>query len=194
MYYTGLIGTIYASILFSGCSQNSQSTVPVEKEVSGQPSVYETGSVWQDQSARSLKLESFKGKIIVVSMVFTRCPYACPRTIADLKNIEKQLPDSKKKDVVFVLVSFDDVNDTPAQLRAFSKKMDAGKNWVLLHGDAEAIRELAMVLNVKYKKQPNGMFSHSNIITLLDREGAISTQLEGLGTEASPLISAIKEL
>jgi len=72
--------------------------------------------------------------------------------------------------------------------------MQTGRNWVLLHGDEEGIRDLAMVLNVKYKKQPDGSFTHSNMITMLDRNGVIRAQSEGLGADPAPILTGINNL
>ncbi|KAA8484971.1 protein SCO1/2 [Arcticibacter tournemirensis] len=197
-YAPVLLGITFLLISLAGCTE-SHSTVSiadksVDDSVSEKPSVYLIESLWQKQTGETIKLDAFKGKIPVVSMIFTRCAYACPRTIADLKNIEKQLPAGIKNDVVFVLISFDDQHDSPAQLRKFATKMQTGKNWVLLHGDEEGIRDLAMVLNVKYKKQPDGSFTHSNMITMLDRNGVIKAQSEGLGADPAPILTRINNL
>lgn len=197
-YAPVLLGITFLLISLAGCTE-SHSTVSianksVDHSVSEKPSVYLIESLWQKQTGETIKLDAFKGKIPVVSMIFTRCAYACPRTIADLKNIEKQLPAGIKNDVVFVLISFDDQHDSPAQLRKFATKMQTGKNWVLLHGDEEGIRDLAMVLNVKYKKQPDGSFTHSNMITMLDRNGVIKAQSEGLGADPAPILTRINNL
>lgn len=197
-YVPVLLGIACLLTSLAGCTE-SHSTVSITDKtavdsVSEKPSVYLIESLWQKQTGDTIKLDKFKGKIPVVSMIFTRCAYACPRTIADLKNIEKQLPAGIKNDVVFVLISFDDEHDSPAQLRKFAANMQTGKNWVLLHGDEEGIRDLAMVLNVKYKKQPDGSFTHSNMITMLDRNGVIRAQSEGLGADPAPILTGINNL
>jgi protein SCO1/2 len=62
----------------------------------------------------------------------------------------------------------------------------------LLHGDDFAVRGIAAALGVRYKKDSNGNFAHSNIITTLDTEGRIAHQLLGLGAESSSSVAAIK--
>lgn len=61
--------------------------------------------------------------------------------------------------MVFVLVSFDSDRDHTKELKEFAKEMKLGKNWLILHGNDEDVRELSMLLDVKYKKQPNGDFT-----------------------------------
>jgi protein SCO1/2 len=41
--------------------------------------------------------------------------------------------------------------------------------WTLLPGDSEATRELAGLLGVKYRQEPQGGFVHSNLVTVLNR-------------------------
>lgn len=72
--------------------------------------------------------------------------------------------------------------------------MKLGDNWQVLHGDEESVRELSMLLDVKYKKQDNGDFTHSSSIALLDTEGAIATRVEGLGADPKPIIEKIRML
>ena len=51
-----------------------------------------------------------------------------------------------------------------------------------------------MLLDVKYKKQENGDFTHSSSMTLLDTNGAIAGRVEGLGSDPGPILEKIKEI
>lgn len=163
------------------------------KELDGE-SLYQLNGTWDDQFGDTIKLSKLSGKIPVMAMVFTRCTFSCPRTIDDLKAIEKQLPADKKDKVVFVLVSFDSDRDHTAELKKFAKKMKLGKNWLMLHGNEEDVRELSMLLDVKYKKQPNGDFTHSTVISLLNTEGVIAAQTERLGADPAVMAGKIKSM
>lgn len=162
-------------------------------ETSGE-SLYQLEGEWHNQNGDTLQLSQLNGKIPVISMIFTRCGFACPRIVADIKKIEKQIPADKKDSVVFVLVSFDSERDHPDKLKEFAKEMELDERWLLLHGGEQEVRELSMLLNVKYKKQPDGSFAHSNGITLLDQNGAIAAHVEGLGTDSEPIVSKLKNL
>lgn len=162
--------------------------------VSGGASIYQLDGEWHTQNNDTLSLSQLSGKIPVIAMGFTHCGYACPRLVTDMKRIEEQIPPKKKNDVVFVLASFDTERDHPERLRAFAKEMDLDEDWLLLHGDEETVRELSMVLDVKYKKQPGGDFAHSNSITLLNTNGEIVEQIEGLGSDADPILTSLRRL
>lgn len=182
-------------IAFAGCSSDKKPVAEAPRHVEiADESLYQLGGEWRTQDGDTLQLSKLKGKIPVVSMIFTRCTFACPRIVADIKRIEKQVPADKKDQVVFVLVSFDSERDSPEKLKAFAKEMKLDDKWILLHGNPEEVRELSMLLDVKYKKQPDGSFSHSNVITLLDQNGSIAAHVEGLGTDPQALVSTLKEL
>lgn len=195
MFLTGSV----AGILLSGCkppvnvSSQTNDLKSTDTEPAGE-SLYQTAGKWDDQNGDTIRLSELKGKIPVVSMVFTRCPYACPRIVEDMKAIEKQLPADKKDKVVFVLITFDSDRDHTQELKEFTNKMKLDKRWLVLHGDEEDVKELSMLLDVKYKKQPNGDFSHSSSITLLDTKGAIAVNTEGLGIDPKAILEKISTL
>lgn len=200
-----LIRMTFFLLLLHGCRQSAEPKNRRDEATGGQvnettteglpeTSVYQLGGQWHNQNNDTIQLGSLQGRIPVMAMIFTHCEFACPRIIADMKKIEKQLPPGKAEEVVFALVSFDTERDQPARLKEFAERMDLGENWLLLHGNAEEVRMLSMLLEVKYQKQAGNTFAHSNQLTLLDRRGVITAQVEGLGIDVSPLIARIKKL
>lgn len=187
---------VFIALVLTGCgSENKQPETAAQQEVPvSDESLYQLAGEWHSQNGDTLELSKLSGKIPVMTMIFTRCDFACPRIVDDLKKIEKQVPADKKDQVVFVLVSFDSERDTPDKLKEFAKKMKLNNKWLLLHGDEEQVRELSMLLDVKYKKQPDGSFSHSNGITLLDTGGSIAAHIEGLGVDPKPIVSRFKDM
>jgi protein SCO1 len=158
-------------------------------------SLYNLDSDWQNQQGEAIKLEQLQGRVQLVAMIYTHCSYACPRIIADLKRIENGLEQYQREDVGIVLVTMDPARDTPARMQEFaaSNRLDP-KRWVLLTSEQDDIRELAALLNMKYKTELDGEISHSNIISVLNAKGEIIHQAEGLGVEPDETVNAIKGL
>ena len=125
-------------------------------------------------------------------MIYTSCKSACPRLVADMQNIEKKVPKAIKDEVQYILVSIDPKTDTPERLKAFAitNKMD-GEEWTFLQGNENSVREFANVLAVKYKEISPIDFSHSNIISVFDRDGDLKNQQEGLGVDNEITIETI---
>ena len=90
-------------------------------------------------------MKDLKGKVLVMVMIYTSCKSACPRLVADMRNIEQRLPENIKGNVKLVLVSIDPVVDTPKRLKAFAieNKME-GNQWlfyVLLKKIRESLQQ-----------------------------------------------------
>ena len=172
------------------------STEVVEKNGAVQSpaqSLFTLADTFQTQHYKKITLGSFAGKPTVIGMIFTSCGYACPRLTSDMKGIADKLKANREK-VNFVLISFDTERDTPPQLEKFARQMDLDRDWVLLHGDDAAVRTLSVLLDVQYEKDADGNFSHSNLISVLDKNGVLDFQKEGLEVDHKETINRINAL
>jgi protein SCO1/2 len=157
-------------------------------------SVYNLPSKWTNQEGKDIEMKDLKGKVLVMVMIYTSCKSACPRLVADMRNIESRLPENIKGNVKLVLVSIDPEVDTPERLKAFSieNKMETDQ-WIFLRSTEENTREFAAVLSVNYKKVSPMDFSHSNIISVFNAEGELAYQQEGLGVNSDETVQKITE-
>ncbi len=189
------IFAISLTILFSSCgSQKKQEVAEVSKDIS-ELSIYNLPSVWTSQNNETTELKDLRGDVLVMVMIYTTCQVACPRLVADMRDIESKLPNNKKKNVKFVLVSIDPETDTPERLKEFAieNEMDSDQ-WLFLRGSEDDTREFAAVLAVNYKKISPMDFSHSNIISVFNQEGELVHQKEGLGVNNGETVQAIIDL
>jgi len=157
-------------------------------------SIFNLTTKWNTEEGATIQLKELKGKTMVMVMIYTTCKAACPRLVADMRNIEKQVPEKNLEDVQFVLVSIDPETDTPKRLKEFAIEnyMD-GEQWTFLQGTVSSVREFANVLAVKYKEISPMDFSHSNIISVFDKNGELIHQQEGLGVDNKETVSKIIE-
>lgn len=184
------LGLTLVLLVLQGCNTNKKSE---DKPISDL-SIYNLPSKWTNQNGQNLEMKDLKGKVLVMVMIYTSCKAACPRLVADMRNIESRLSEKIKPDVKFLLVSIDPEVDTPARLKEFAiaNKMDGGQ-WEFLRSTEENTREFAAVLAVNYKKIAPLDFSHSNIISVFNAEGELTFQQEGLGVNSEATIKKITE-
>lgn len=158
-------------------------------------SIFNLPSSWTNQDGKKQDLESLRGHITVVAMTYTSCQAACPILIANMKDIEKQLPESLKSKVHFAVFSFDHKKDLPEKLKSYSQKQSLDlSRWTLFHGSKNSVQELALLLGIKYKRDSQGDYEHSNVITVLDSEGLIKYQQVGLNADSKETLETIKKL
>lgn len=160
-----------------------------------QTSIYQLESQWTTQTNDRVDLDSFQGKPVVVAMFFGSCRTACPTIIGDMKRIEAAASQAARDQVKFVLITFDPKVDTPQALTELGDKFQLDpKRWTFLHGEPGDIREVAAVLGVQYREVSDGQFTHTNLITLLDAQGLITSKIEGLKQPVEPLVQTLNKL
>jgi protein SCO1/2 len=164
-----------------------------QKETLPGTSIYQFDHSWKNQYNEAFQLIDLKGKPVVMTMIFTHCEYACPMMVNDLKKVEKEFT-KKHEDVKFVLISFDHLRDTPERLKEYAETQNLGENWILLHGDAEQIKEISLVLDISYEQMESGAFAHANKKLVLDENGSIVFSLDGLQTKAKPVVEAVNKV
>ena len=184
---------LFSMLTLFSCKENTEQTA--QNKENANSSIFLLDSKWQNQDAEELQLKDLKGKNLVMVMIFTSCRTACPILVGDMKKIHAKIEKNKLKDTSLVLISIDPANDTPEVLKKFAaeRNMDS-QPWIFLRSDEESTREFANVLAVKYKKISPIEFSHSNIISVFNRNGELVSQEEGSGINSDAVAKTVNEL
>ena len=157
-------------------------------------SIYHIESTWVDQNKASVQIEELRGQVQVIAFVYTYCEHSCPIIMSRLKAIAKNIPENARNSVHFSLFSLDPERDTPEQLKLFAKKHRIDeKHWSFYNGDPDNVLELAALVGVKYKPMNNGNddIAHSNMITVLDKQGRIVHQVKGFEKQLKTVVNVI---
>ncbi len=128
-----------------------------------------------DQYGNPFKLSDFRGKIIVMSFIYTHCPDICPAISAGFSDLEKKLRERGLDDeVVLVLVSVDPERDTPERLREWMNLYDL-EGVYLLTGDYDDVSRVWNAYGVFVKKEPvddpelKYLVAHSGIVYIINK-------------------------
>jgi protein SCO1 len=156
-------------------------------------SVYNLEAKLTNQDSAAHGLDVYRGKPVLVTMFYASCPMACPLIIDTLREVERNVPAEARKELRVLMISIDPEKDTPQALHELAQKRRIDSRWTLARTDPATVRKIAALLNIQYRKLPDGNFNHSSIITLLTADGVISTQSAQLGKADPKLVSAIRE-
>lgn len=187
--------TIITCLLLIGSLAACKKTASTpEKQTISELSIYNLETEWENQEGEKIQFKDLQGNVLVVVMIYTSCKAACPRLVADMKNIQKAVGKSSGKPIRYVLVSIDPKKDTPQKLKEFSIENNmTDSHWLFLRGTEETTREFANTLAVKYKEISPIDFSHSNIISVFDENGDMKFQQEGLGLDNKEIVKKIQQ-
>ncbi len=130
-----------------------------------------------DQRGKTVKLSDLKGKVLLVSFVFTTCNGTCPATTHRMANIQKSLEAANIWDperVQFLSITLDPTRDTPDALLRYAKLYDLpAKGWSLLTGPPETVAKTIAAWGMWAKPVDNGQLDHPSRIFLLDGQHRI---------------------
>lgn len=138
-------------------------------------SLYALQADWKSQTGDTIHWQQSKGTPRIVALGYTTCKGICPRIIADMQRIEKQLGKEAKEATVFTFLSLDPETDKVPELKvlAANHKLDPA-NWQVLTGTEDGVLELAVALGIQYSRLPNGIdYSHSYLIATLAPDGTV---------------------
>ena len=144
-----------------------------------------------DQAGRTVKLEDWRGKPVIVSMFYRSCQFVCPRIVESVKRTEENLGAQRTP---VLMVSFDPARDDVAALAEMATEHGLDqKLWTLARAEARNVRKLAAALNIQYRELPSGEFNHTSVLILLDREGRKVGQTGVLGEADPKFVKLVKK-
>ena len=102
-----------------------------------------------------------KGKIVALDLIYTTCQYACPLETARMAQVQRLLGDRMGRDVFFYSITIDPEHDTPAVLKEYAEKYNAGPGWLFLTGKAEDIELISRKTGLYSEPDPNNPDGHT---------------------------------
>jgi protein SCO1 len=132
-----------------------------------------------DQDGRKRKFGSFKGSIVVITFIYTRCPLPtfCPLMDRHFATIQRTIEeDAALSNVHLVSVSFDPIVDTPPVLKKHARALKADPaRWTFLTGDRDVIDQFAARFGVSVARALNDQrdITHNLRTAIVDAEGRL---------------------
>lgn len=150
---------------------------------------------FHDRSGRVVRLADYRGKPLVISMIYTHCPIICATTTRSLSAL-KSSQDALGVDSFGVLtVGFDTENDTPEAMDDFAKRMGVNlPKWEFVSADQVTIEKLSKDLGFAYFPTDEGGFNHITQTTFIDGQGKVYSQIYGDEFENKTLLAPLKDM
>jgi protein SCO1/2 len=145
-------------------------------------SYYELDVLLETQAGDSLRLSEMQGAPTIVAMFYGSCPHVCPMIISTISAIEARLSQEDRGYLQVLMITLDPERDTPAALAELADRHRVdNRRWRFARTAPADVRLVAAVLDIKYRRLPDGGFNHSSPILLLDGDGREISRSEKLG-------------
>jgi len=128
-----------------------------------------------DQDGHSVRLSDYRGKAVVLTFIYTRCPLPnfCPLMSGNFSQLERRLGSEFTNEFHLLSISMDSEFDTPEVLKAYGARYQASyQDWTFATGSTEQIQGVAELMGLYYAKE-NGLISHDLRTALIGPDGRL---------------------
>jgi protein SCO1/2 len=129
------------------------------------------------QDGAPLRLADLRGKVLLVSFIFTTCNGTCPATTHRLGQVQQELKTRgllANDRVRLVSITLDPARDTPEVLKRYQRLYDADPAvWHFLTGPPEQVAKIIAAWGMWVKPAANGQLDHPSRVFLVDRQGRV---------------------
>jgi protein SCO1 len=156
-----------------------------------------------NQDARPVRLAGYKGRALLLTFIYTRCPVPeyCSLMSSNFAEIERELQKDEAlyKKTHMVSVSFDPAYDTPKVLRSYGASQTGNydkeifNHWEFVTGEAEEVKRLAQFFGLTYIPE-KGEFVHSLQTALIAPDGKLVKLYSGNKWKPSEVITDLRAL
>jgi protein SCO1/2 len=147
------------------------------------------------QDGRRLSLDELRGKIVVVTFIYTSCPDACPLLTAKMAALQNDLGRLFGPEVFFVSISVDPERDTPEVLTRYAQAHGANLDgWAFVTGTPDEIRTVTRQYGIYTKEPAGGGGDHTFLTSLVDPRGSLRVQYMGVRFDPDELLHDLQSL
>lgn len=155
--------------LIAGSAASSAAGPPFEGPRISHPAVTPDFTL-HDQNGRPVRLRSQRGKVVVLTFLYTHCPDLCPLTAVHIDQALGLLG-SSRSGVIALAVSVDPHGDTPSAIRRFVVRHNLRSQFHYLTGASAVLKRIWRQYDVTSVTVGGADPDHTLYVLLLDRDG-----------------------
>jgi len=124
----------------------------------------------RDQHGRTIQLSALRGRLVVLTFLYTHCVDVCPLIATNVSAAVRSLG-PRAGDVAMVAVSVDPDGDTPAAVAMFMAERRLPARFHYLTGPLDELKPIWQNYNLLIEPGSNGRVAHSAYVLVLDARG-----------------------
>jgi protein SCO1/2 len=124
----------------------------------------------RDQSGQEVSMAAQRGKLVLLTFLYTNCPDVCPLITENLNRGLRQLG-PKRSEVRVLAISVDPEGDTPKSVRAYAKAHHLVPEFHYLTGSRAELTKIWNAYKVAAVARDPELVDHTAYTMLVDRSG-----------------------
>ena len=123
-----------------------------------------------DQFGRQHRLSDFRGKVVALAFIDSRCTDTCPLT-AEMLRMAKDKVGARANQVQLLAVNANPVATSVQDVRSWSDSHDMTTRWLFLTGPEDELKKIWAAYYIEAEVEPNGDVTHTPAVYLIDPAG-----------------------
>ena len=125
-----------------------------------------------DQDGKRFQLAGARGKLVLVTFIFTTCPDICPLLTGKFAAIQRELAAKQRDDYLLLSITTDPQTDTSDVLKTYAERYKPDfRRWLFLTGSREELAKVWKEFGITVESAGPGQVRHTTLTTLIDRRG-----------------------
>jgi len=130
-----------------------------------------------DQSGRTVTLEEFRGRPVLVTFAYAHCETVCPLLVSDVLGARDAL--TARKPVVLI-VTLDPWRDTPSRLPSIAERWGTTGDVHVLSGAPDSVERVLNAWRIpRARNERTGDLSHPSVVYVIGPDGRIAYVVSG---------------
>ncbi len=149
----------------------------------------------RDQSVRPFSFQGLRGKLVVLTFVYTTCPDLCPLITSGLLRVQRGLQATERNSVFLLSITTDPEIDSPEVLKSYAERYGVDfSNWSFLTGEKEELSPVWKAFGVKVQRKARGLVDHTTLTALVDEKGVMRFAYHGTSPDPKVVLRDLRAL
>jgi protein SCO1/2 len=150
-----------------------------------------------DQAGAPFSLADWKGQVVAITFIYTRCPLpdVCPLLDKRFAQVQQAVAadEGLRGHIRLLSVSFDPETDTPAVLTAHAARLGADTaTWKFVTAPRDVIDRFSAEFGVNVIREADGSITHSMRTLVIGRDGRITAAHAGMQWTPEDLLTDLR--
>lgn len=151
------------------------------------------GFTLSDQNGRPFSLSGRKGKVVLLTFIFTSCTDLCPLVTAQMKEVARKVGSTAPLHLVTITTNPE--VDRAKVLRAYGRRFGSDpKRWSFLTGPRETLKKVWRAYGVSVTPLARGLVDHNYVLALIDANGIWRATYHGEAWDTKQVVTELRRI
>ncbi len=149
----------------------------------------------RDQSGKNFSFQGLRGKLVVLTFVYTTCPDLCPLITSSLLRVQRGLRADERNSVFLLSITTDPEIDSPEVLKSYAERYGVDfSNWSFLTGEEDELSPVWKAFGVRVQRKARGLVDHTTLTALVDKKGVMRFAYHGTFPDPKMVLRDLRAL